>query len=542
MNSFALKEILSSLLFILLFSIVCHVLFSSLGFVPMDDGIFLAYSRRILDGQIPYKDFLYYANIGTPLLYVPFVYFGGDYTFWITRYFFWFEFASISWIWTYIITRNFLPQKVSIIFRFIVAGFAFFFCAHSFPPMAWYTIDGLFFYSLGLLFCLKEKTYIKVIGYFLVGFTFIIKQNFVFLLPLTIFLLDDWKSIRLWLALLFPSILFYASFLFMGAIGALIIQTTSRTEFIDTAIKGYTSKFTLPWGIIFGFSGIYLLHKVANHKKIIGIFFLIIPVLYSCFYLNRPNKFTYDASFFLLGSIIGLTIFFISREKLSRNTVILILGALTAWSVGISGGYIAPVFASGIMAIYVIHLLNNFFNGNSRLKRIGKPLWIVTFLSLVFLGGYNFYYIRMNNILGELHPAKEMIYKADTILPGVKNIRVSKEVYDTLQDLQTAIKIAHKKHKPYTVLAYATGIWVKSQQRNPLPIDYYFIYHSQKAFVDPLKKAILDGRGKIIVIVNKNNLAEKPDYSKYISVYRFALLVPQYYTKFGETKYHVLYE
>src|SRR5436190_18323148 len=116
MNTLGIKEILFSLLFIFFFSIGCHFLFSAFGFVPSDDGFNLAYSRRILDGQIPYKDFLLAHNLGTPLLFVPFVRFGGEYTFWLTRFVVWFEFACIAWIWTYLISKNFLPHKNSFAF------------------------------------------------------------------------------------------------------------------------------------------------------------------------------------------------------------------------------------------------------------------------------------------------------------------------------------------------------------------------------------------------------------------------------------------
>jgi len=545
MKTFIIKEILPALLFIFFFSTACHFLFSSIGFVPMDDGIFLAYSRRILDGQIPYKDFLYYANIGTPLLYIPFVRFGGDYIFWITRYFFWFEFACIAWIWTYLITKNFLYHKTSLIFRFLLAGFAFLFCVHSFPPMAWYTVDGLFFYSLGLLFCLNKNAKLKIIGYMLVGFTYIIKQNFIFLLPSTIILLKDWKSIRFWIALLFPSVLFYAFFLFAGAIQDVILQTTARTEFIDTAIKEYTGKFTFPWGIIFGFSGVSLLYKSIKQdiaKFFLGILLIFIPILYSFFYFHQAGKFIFDASFLLFGSVVGIGIFFTYREKLSRNTVIILLGAIGAWCVGISGGYNSPVFASGIMLVYLLNLINYFINNNNRLKRIVKPIWILTLVLLIPLAVYSFYYIRTNSIYGDPATAKEIVYRADTILPGGKNILVSKDVFDTLQDLQTAIKKANNKHKPYAILSYATGLWVKSQQKNPLPLDYYFIYHTEKSLVDPLKEAIIKGKGKIIIIVKKSSLAESQDYSNYNSVYNFASLVPEYYTKFAETKYHILFQ
>lgn len=540
-KSLNIKEFLFFIFFVLFFSISCHFLFSIYGFVPSDDGFNLAYSRRILDGQVPYRDFLSAHNIGTPLLFVPFVQFGGDYIFWITRFVVWFEFASIAWIWTYLVFKNFLPHKTSIAFRFGIASIAFFFTAHSFPPMVWNTIDGLFIYSIGLVLCLNKSVNIKMLGYFLIGFTFLIKQNFIFLLPTTVLILGDWKSVRVWLAVFSPSIFFYTYFIFLGVIGNVIAQTTSRTEFLDTAIKGFTNKFTVPWGIIFGFSGTYFLAKKDSFKKITGAIIICVPLFYNFIYFHNAGKFIFDASFFLFGSLCGIALYFLKAEKLSKNTRILLLGVIVGWCVGISGGYNSPVFASGISFVFLVVLLNYFIISDSRLKRTIKPFIILLILLLISFTIYNFYFLRINSIYGEPRSATELTYKADSILPGGKNILVSKEIYDQLSDLQLAIKIAQDRNLQYAILPHAPGLWVKSQQKNPLPIDFGFMFNNQKALTEPFLTDIKKKRGSIIIIIPKPSLAVNRDFSKY-GVFGVALEVPIYYKQVYQTKYHVLFE
>ena len=83
--------------FVLLASTLSHLLFSQLGFNPTDDGFILAGSRRILDGQVPHRDFISIRTAGSHFIHAPFVLFGGDYVFWISRYFVWFQFACIAW-------------------------------------------------------------------------------------------------------------------------------------------------------------------------------------------------------------------------------------------------------------------------------------------------------------------------------------------------------------------------------------------------------------------------------------------------------------
>src|SRR5918912_610006 len=76
-------------LFVAGVSLVAHLLFSSLGFNPTDDGFILAYSRRLLDGQVPHRDFISIRPVGSSYLHLIEVVIGGDYTLWISRLFVW---------------------------------------------------------------------------------------------------------------------------------------------------------------------------------------------------------------------------------------------------------------------------------------------------------------------------------------------------------------------------------------------------------------------------------------------------------------------
>ena len=76
-----------SIFFILTVSVVSHLLFSWIGFNPTDDGFILSLSRRIIDGQFPHRDFIFIRPALSPVIHVPFVYFGGEYTFWFSRLF-----------------------------------------------------------------------------------------------------------------------------------------------------------------------------------------------------------------------------------------------------------------------------------------------------------------------------------------------------------------------------------------------------------------------------------------------------------------------
>src|SRR4030042_3917580 len=87
---------IAGIVFIIAVPLVFHFLYSSLGYNPTDDGFILAYGRRLLEGQIPHKDFISIRPSGSAFLHLPEVAFGGDYTFWISRLVFWFQQAIIA--------------------------------------------------------------------------------------------------------------------------------------------------------------------------------------------------------------------------------------------------------------------------------------------------------------------------------------------------------------------------------------------------------------------------------------------------------------
>src|SRR2546425_11880711 len=118
------SQLFVALLFLVLVPLCAHFMFSWMGFTPTDEGFTLAYSRRILDGQVPHRDFIIVRPFFSPLLHVFAVFFGGDYTFWLSRMFVWFQLASMSWMWTSI--GNHLTQaSLSLTSRFSLALIAF---------------------------------------------------------------------------------------------------------------------------------------------------------------------------------------------------------------------------------------------------------------------------------------------------------------------------------------------------------------------------------------------------------------------------------
>src|SRR5215210_5559612 len=101
----ASREVLAAAAFIVSATLLSHLLFSWMGFTPTDEGFTLAYGRRLLDGQVPHRDFIIIRPFFSPLVHAPFVLLGGDHTFWLSRLFVWFELACVSWLWVAVVNR-----------------------------------------------------------------------------------------------------------------------------------------------------------------------------------------------------------------------------------------------------------------------------------------------------------------------------------------------------------------------------------------------------------------------------------------------------
>src|SRR5918999_243152 len=199
------QNVLISVTFLLIVPTLAHLLFSWRGFAPVDDGFTLAYSRRILEGEIPHRDFIIIRPFVSPLLHTPFVLFGGEYTFWVSRFFVWFQFACISWAWVSIINRAF-DSPFNNTMKLFIALVSFAASVHYFVLTAWHTVDGLFLSSIGLWILLAQKhVRWRVIGYLLIAAAYLCKQSFLLMAPFSILLLGDWREKKYWITITLPA-------------------------------------------------------------------------------------------------------------------------------------------------------------------------------------------------------------------------------------------------------------------------------------------------------------------------------------------------
>lgn len=537
-------------LFLLIVPVTAHFLFSWMGMNPSDDGFNLAYSRRILEGEIPHLDFISPRPVGTGLLYVPLVLFGGDYTVWLSRLIVWFQFACIGWLWTVIIGRC-VGKSLSLVEQVALAILAFALTAHTFLLSPWPTVDGLWAVSVGLAFCLSQKPRYKFLGYLLVGTSPLFKQNFAVLGPVFIIMLSDWRSIRYWFAFAVPVVAYGIYLSAHHAIPDAVLQLSSHTELFRTGVISYITKWYVYWGLFVAYFGLVVVSGVPKTtvlsfgpdvRRLLGALVLFCLCVAAAACLIWSESASGKFSFVLFGMVAGSILHFALHESAMGKVVkVGMLVMATMWTVSISVGYNFPVLGSGVAFIFLLHVFRLAVSSDVPEKfRLAFPSLLagMAAITCVCFGigrSKHIYYDR---------PASELRYPLDGVLAGGKRINTNPVTYEYMKELQEAVQQLGSRE--YAIIPDVAIHWVKSRQRNPLPIDWpQDIELSSPALFDRVVQALESERGKRIILAAKVkpfSLASEPEAITEKDVYSIVFYVRNHFQKIGETKYWEFYE
>ena len=458
-------------MFIFVAAITAHLLYSSFGFNPTDDGFTLAYGRRLIEGEIPHRDFIIIRPALSPLLHVPEILFGGSCTFWLSRFVFFFQCAFIAWFSTAFINRN-LSLALSSVELCAISAVSFAFCCHSFPAMAWHTIDGLFLLVLGFYLRTRITPNYSSIAYLLLGLAYLCKQGFFLMIPVSLVLFGDWKNWKCLLASAVPGIFYIVFMALSGGLSDCVQQLISQKVIVETGIYSYLNVYFF-CGLAVGIVATSLLYSktsAESQQRVPVQNFLGLTLYGTAFILAALslsiNRLPY-ISFALLGIIIGTVIYIVLKAGQNRKFHLQtgVIVALLGWSTSLSIGYNSPVLISGIILIFLFGISFDI------LRNIGSRWRLIISIVAAIISIAAFHRTRTHHVYRDL-PASELTLPIGDVLPGGQNIRTNPNTYAFLYDLNSAIDSVVKKGYKYAILPSVAGHWVKSQQRNPLPIDW----------------------------------------------------------------------
>jgi len=531
--------------FLIIVPAAAHLLFSWRGLNPTDDGFVLALSRRILEGQVPHRDFISIRPAGSAFLHAPFVLFGGDRTFWVSRSFVWFQFACIAWAWAAAVGRL-SAAPFGAVEKAVFGLVAFAYSSHAFPVMAWQTIDGLFFLSIGLVLCLGTSRGGKTAGYALIGMSCLCKQSF---LPMTfaVVILGDWRLVRYWLAMALPGAAYFAYLAGAGAVPDAVVQMGAHAGTVPGQMGRYLFSRVALFGAAWGYASLAL---AFGHGSLRTAAQKDVPILAGALMLfgalsviSAGLKDVYTPFWALFGITAGAVLFLVSAGTepfISARAGALAL--LAAWCASLSVGYRTPALASGALAAAVLGYGRDALRHAremSPVRKLAYPLLIVVLA--VTMAEYGI--VRNEHIYRD-RPARELRFSLDGLLPGGRHIRTNENTFRFLADLKAAIGKAGGK--AYAVIPDVAGYWARSQRTNPLPVDWaQGTELASRPLVDRVTQTLEAGRGDIAVIAQKVEASLLADGfvplrdSDHYAVVRF---VRDHFTKTAETEFFDIYE
>ncbi len=500
---------LFGILFVLVVAIASQFLFSWIGFNPTDDGFILAYSVRLIDGQVPHRDFISLRPVGSAILHVPEVLIGGEHTRLLARFVVCLELAVAAWCWV-LISMQFFKRKWPI--WVLPALGLIIFCISSFYSLLkgpWHTMDGYFLVSVGLYLCLRRPAAAKFFGYLLLGLAYTCKQSFLLAGPLSLVVLGDWKKIRYWIVFAFPGIVYLFWMALAGALDDMIIQFTGQTGILRIGVLSYLGNLYVWSGILIGsiLSVLFLsdakmpeVLSGRNRRAFVSIGIIVAVFLFSVY---LKGKFSiHDISFCLFGCLLAVMVFQIiyggARLTLWRLSA---LGLILAWSVSISLGGNFPGRGTGpLFLVLLLVFIDAFFVSE---KPVTKYKWMpsaIIFVTALMIAGV-FYYARRHLAYRDM-PASALKSDLGDVLCGGRGIKTNQRTYAFLADLNKAVELTDDEQ--YCIIPDLAGYWVCSPQPNPLPIDW--VQGTELCKPDLTRRVtdyILSHKGKECVIVQK---------------------------------------
>lgn len=533
------------LLFVAAASLLATWRYAALGFNPTDDGFVLAYARRILEGQVPHRDFIAIHLAGSGYLHAPLVAFGGEHTYLISRLFVWAQLAFIAWAWSDLCSR-FAESRPSLVMQVAIALISLTLSAHYFPDMAWHTIDGLFLISAGLWLRVATGGRMRFLGDVLLGAAILCKQNFVFCVPLIILLCERRQRAGAVAAVLALPTLYALGVVVAGGTGDAWTQLTTQSDLATPGFYKYLWEPAFAGGVVIGVLTILLLLNRPDGKQrdaemtvanLTGLAIVLMLIVGASNAMTQ-GRYLGSPAFGLFGLTCGTTLALAAlTNPKSPLWKIGLIAVAVGWCTALSIGYNTPALAAGLAATL---LLQFWFPRPGSPPKFGWTAGILVGIVGVWCL-WAFDQTRMKFVYLE-RPANELTWSLDGVLPGGAGLRTDRNTYLVLRDLRALTAVGGGQ---YAILPDFAGYWPAADQPNPLPIDWsQWIELGSPALRARAIAAMNAHRGRLTFIVAKfetSSLAKGFTPATTSFRYPLAAYARTHYTKVGETPYFEIY-
>lgn len=483
---------------LLALALLSHFLFSRWGFNPTDDGVVLAVARRLLDGQLPHRDFITPRPILSSLLHLP-VLAGGAYTLWLSRLVVWLEITLIVMAWV-TIGELLTGRKSGLLARVFWSVLAFTATVHDFPILAWTTIDGVLLISVGLYLAVGNPRW-HFVGYLLLGAACITKQSFIFAAPASLLLLGRYRQPSAWLGIVLPGLSYLGWLALGGALGDFFMQILARKELVRVGLLGYINTWTA-LGVLLGAGSSLLVHLSANGDKAevrsaAGNLAMAVPAALVVWGLLRGTWLS--LSFVLFGMVAVRALVGLIRDPGGGGVRLAGLALLTAWSASISAGYNSPALGSAALLVYWF----------ATLQPALDPLrWTTaTAAALVLASLVSFGWARLHSIYRD-RPPDELTHPLGDVLAVGAGIRTNPVTFAFLGELEALAEEARSAGMTHVVTPGVAARQIDRGTVNVVSVDWG---HGGEVPSEALRERVVAEisarRGSVHVLVQKREPA-----------------------------------
>jgi nitrate reductase NapE component len=349
-----------------------YVRFGGTGLVSPDDGFILAESRRILSGQVPHRDFITPRPAGSALLHcidflLPMPLLSAS------RLVSAVEVVAYTLLFASLAFRR--PLREWSVVQVVAASAAVFVNLHSFPLMAWHTIDGALLLALGVVALRRglhdDRARLATVGLLLLGGALVVKQSFAPALVLGVAMVWDHRrradehgrgcavSLRRAITLVvLPIVAYVVVIALAGGLGPMVVQIGhARGVYGWSLVRGLWRRGGEGSLLLSAAAVLCLVDARAGRTPAmracagitarLGLTALVAGVLLAT--RTDPNDAWGRALLFLL--VVVVVWEWLAHGFVDRLGVVMIA---IAWMVSLSWGYPSPRLIAGSIALLVV--------------------------------------------------------------------------------------------------------------------------------------------------------------------------------------------
>ncbi|HEY5628607.1 MAG TPA: hypothetical protein VIR16_03775 [Candidatus Limnocylindrales bacterium] len=465
----------------LLFAIVLMGFVGRYGFSPADEGLVEDYAVHMLAGQIPHVDFISPRPIGSSLLHLPTLLAGGP---WILeeRFIAAVEFAVTSLALAFVALRERPARLGPVLVAVAMAAAAV--NLHTFPLMAWYTVDGLLLVAVGYALVLQglnaSSRWRVLVGLFLAGVAATTKQSFLpailIALALAICARARWTraGARDLAAAALAAVAAPAAYVLTvaaaGGARALLTQSTnSSTGFLLAPVRSLLQTPMAPVVAVGGLlivgamvlqrrppQGLRRLRALATIAATVGVVGLPLLLPRVLWYGS-----TYGWAWFWLCAVAGATAWILDRRPDPGLLLVLSVG----WMAALSWGAPYPDLVAGSLALVTLIRLWEAApvpSFDPRAVRAAAAACAVAVLAIIIM-------VRLVTVYRD-HPAPELTADLTPVSPALAGVLTNPVTAEYLEQIQTCV--AKYRASRVALLPDGAGAYAALGLRPAMPIDW----------------------------------------------------------------------